>query len=182
MMLISKNQSSDFDDELEICADRFGISFPEELVRFLRKYNGGETPNTTFSINGISSDVKAFYGLGRVKHSYSSIKMKDHGSHRYLPIALDSFGNDIVIDVNSGKVFFNDHEMNSISPLADSIGEFISKCNSIPVNPAMGKSVEERELELIQRGRGNVISNELRKMWQAEIDKYSSLHLEQVEL
>lgn len=42
------------------------------------------------------------------------------------------------------------------------------------------KSVEERENDLIKRGRGNIITEELRNMWRAEIAKNSLLKLEEI--
>ena len=181
-MLISKFPNANFDEELEICSDKLGISFPKELVSFLGKYNGGETPATKFSIHGISSDVRAFYGLGNVTYSYSRVKMVDAGTRRYLPVAFDSFGNEVVMDVESGEIFFYDHETNAINQLTYSLKEFIYACTSEHINPSSCKTVEEREEHLIKHGRGSIITDELRKMWETEIKKFNSINQEEVKL
>lgn len=40
--------------------------------------------------------------------------------------------------------------------------------------------MKEREAILLAKGRGNIITDDLRKMWQAEIDKYESIIQEEV--
>lgn len=57
---------------------------------------------------------------------------------------------------------------------------FIKICNSEPVSSGAVKSVEQRERELIEKGRGNIITDELRDMWRAEIAKYGAMDLENV--
>ena len=179
-MLISKYSCHNFDEELELCSQRLELHFPQAFVDFLRKYNGGETPNTTFSLRGVSSDIRAFYGLGDVKYSFSGIEAILVGTKRYLPIALDSFGNNIVMDVDSGAILFYDHEAGAVKPLAEDFRAFVEACKSEPISPASCKSIAEREQDLIQRGRGSIITDALRQMWQSEIEKYQSISQEKV--
>ena len=101
-------------------------NMPDEMVKFLEKYNGGETPETHFDINGISTDIVGFYGIGSVKYSFSSIKKIYIDDEEYLPIAFDSFGNSIAISMSKGSIVFIDHEQSSaIKKIADSLPEFI---------------------------------------------------------
>ena len=67
-MLISKfgTISKDAISEYE---DVHGIKLPEQYRYFIEKYNGGETPNTSFNLNGVSSDLKGKYGIGKIKFS-----------------------------------------------------------------------------------------------------------------
>ena len=177
-MLISKFGSV---EESEITS--FIPGLPKELVRFLEKYNGGETPETQFDIDGVSSDIVAFYGIGNVKYSYHDVNIIKMQSGKYLPIAFDSFGNQIVVSLKSGSVFFHDHESGKLSKeLAPNLSDFLIKTKSQEINPKHTKSISEREQELINRGRGGIITDALRAMWQNEIDKYSHFHQEEVVL
>ena len=179
-MLISKFGSA---EKSEIIS--FNPDLPKELVRFLEKYNGGETPETQFNMNGVSSDIVAFYGIGNVKYSYNDVDIIQMQGGKYLPIAFDSFGNQIVIALKAGNVFFyyHDHERSKLSKeLAPNFSAFLSEVNSQEINPKHTKPIPEREQDLINRGHGGNITDELRAMWQNEIDKYSHFHQEKVVL
>lgn len=101
-----------------------------------------------------------------------------------LPIAGDSFGNYIVIGLgsdNNGKIFFCDHEKgNEKEYIAENLKVFLQYCESEEIDPASKLSIREREEALISRGSGNVITEGLRQIWQAEIDKYKNLIQEEV--
>ena len=154
---------------------------PDEMVKFLEKYNGGETPATHFDINGVSTDIVGFYGIGNVKYSFDSITEIHIDDEEYLPIAFDSFGNYIAISIGNGSIVFVDHEQSSsLKKLTDNLPEFISKVKSDPINPNRIKTIEDRERDMISRGRGQLITDELRTLWQKEIDKYSNLNQETV--
>ena len=62
-MLISRFSEHATDDQIAAFSDMLGVELPPKLQLFLKKYNGGETPETSFACNGISSDILAFYGL-----------------------------------------------------------------------------------------------------------------------
>jgi hypothetical protein len=53
-------------------------------------------------------------------------------------------------------------------------------CKSEKTNDASKRTIKEREDALIAKGRGNIITDDLRKMWQAEIDKYGNMTQEEV--
>ena len=84
------------------------------------------------------------------------------------------------MELGSGHVFFYDHETGSVKHLAQCFREFIDACKSEVIHPASRKSVQEREADMIRRGRQSVITDALRKMWQDEYDKYSAIELEEV--
>jgi len=154
---------------------------PDGPVSFLEKYNGGETPETSFDLNGVSSDIVAFYGIGDVKYSFRNVSLQEVDGVKYLPIAFDSFGNHIAVLPGEESIYFLDHEKagNPIR-IADSFAAFIAQVKSTPLNPNHTKSIQEREQALIDRSRGHIITDELRNMWQKEIDKYSQIHQEEV--
>lgn len=178
-MLISKfgTISRDAISEYE---DIHGIKLPEQYRYFIEKYNGGETPNTNFNFKGVSSDLKGMYGIGKVKFSLESVKVEEIQGKSYLPIGIDSFGNDILIGLRDGAIFFKNHENGQCRGIASSLKEFFDGCMSQAIKKSAIKSVEERERDLISRGRGEIITDALRDMWRVEINKYGSLSQEEV--
>ena len=69
-MLISKFGAADIKEMLEAYEDIIGEKLPDQIRRFIEKYNGGETPNTHLKCVDLSSDLKALYFLGKVKYSF----------------------------------------------------------------------------------------------------------------
>lgn len=176
-MLISKFQKTSAEEIVRQLGH-----IPQQLQMFLEKYNGGETPETSFSIGNISSDIVGFYGIGAVKYSYSDVSTVRYKDTVFLPIAFDSFGNQIVISIEDGEIRFLDHEKeNEPAMLCRNLHEFIDNVQSSPVNPNHVKPVEQREEELRARGKENIISDALRDLWKKEIAKYSNIHQEPVE-
>lgn len=179
-MLISKFGGNGIPDKIEEFEDLIGKEMPNQLRDFLLKYNGGETPNTKFDNGEISSDVKVFWGMGVAQYVYSADMLFEYNENNMLSFATDSFGNAYCIDVITGEIFFSDHEKNTVKKIAEDLREFIGRCKSNGINPSSVKSVEERERDLIKRGRGVVITDALREMWRAEIAKYSLMKQEEV--
>ena len=91
---------------------------------------------------------------------------------------VDADGN--IVDLQSGAMFFMDHEKEDLNQLTVDLHSFIEICEGKHINPASLRTVEEREQALIEKGRGNVITEALRDMWRAEIEKYSSIKQEEV--
>ena len=181
-MLISKFGGQDIMKKVEGLEKKIGQKLPSQLYDFLIKYNGGQTVNTHFSDNQVSTDIKGFLGLGEVKYSYDDVEVLSFQDEEYLPIAMSSFGDDIMINLESGKIFFKNHENAILEEVAEDLRGFIKNCESEGINPDSLKSVEEREQDLIKRGYGSIITPELREMWRAEIDKYSAVKEEEVNI
>lgn len=183
-MLISKFTNHDIEDQIVCMEKKYSIIIPIQYKEFLYKYNGGYTPKTKFRVGKISSDIRGFYGVGDVKLSLNSINLREWLGMNLLPIACDSFGNHIVIglgDGNNGKIYFCDHEKgNKIDYIAEDVKSFIRCCKSEKISAASIKTIKEREEALIANGRGAIIDDALRQMWQAEIDKYSGMVQEEV--
>lgn len=94
------------------------------------KYNGGYTPKTKFKVGKISTDIRGFYGVGNVKLSFDTIEIREWIDKSFLPIAIDSFGNYLLIglenDIN-GKIFFCNHEAgNKVECIAEDLKEFLN--------------------------------------------------------
>lgn len=182
-MLISKNIVNP--SEVDEFAKKRGYNLPSDLDKFLKKYNGGNTPNTSVKTSIVSSDVRAFYGVGmNLVCSLNNVQVIDKNGIIYLPIAVDSFGNTFVVDITSNTgVYFVDHEKNrELELVAESFKSFIKICKSEPIKEASKKTPKEREELLISKGKGSNITDGLRKMWQDEYDKYKGIIQEEVKL
>ena len=164
----------------------YRVEFPSDHEEFLVKYNGGESLDTEFHIKKVEADVDHFFGIGNVKYSIHNEDLPEWLERGVLPIAEDSFGNYIVMDVKKdpGAVFFADHEEEfSFTPLTATFKDFIRRCHSEKVNLANAtKPIAQRETELIERGYGANITDGLRQAWQNEIDKYTGVVLDKVQL
>lgn len=182
-MLISKNEVNP--SAVDDFARNKGYTLPVDFEKFLKKYNGGITPNTSVKTLNISSDVRAFYGIGKnLQYSLDTVQSFDKNGTIYLPIAVDSFGNYFVIDItgNTG-VFFIDHEKNrKLEYITGSFKDFVQLCKSELIKEIAKKSPKEREELLISKGKGANITEGLRKMWQVEYEKYKGMIREEVTL
>ena len=183
-MLISKFLKCNVEEQIIDIERQYQIILPVQYRNFLKKYNGGYTPKTKFKAGKFSSDLRGFLGIGDVKLSMDNVKLGDFLEKNIFPIAYDSFGNYIVIGVsndNAGKIFFCDNENgNKAEYITENLKKFIECCKSEKISEASRRSIKEREEALIAKGRGNIITDDLRKMWQTEIDKYGSMIQEEV--
>ena len=162
----------------------YQVTFPEKYRAFLCSYNGGFTPKTRFKKGKIASDLRGFYGIGEVTLSFDALDMEQWVCRSIWPAACDSFGNFIVIGLNQerrGKVYFWDHERGgALTQLGDSLPQFAGLCKSERIPEGARRSIQEREAALIERGRGGIITDALRSMWQNELDKYGDMVQEEL--
>lgn len=171
---------------MELFEIKNNIKFPSLYADFLKKYNGGYTPKTSFDINGISSDIRYFHGFEANDEDcdFSSlIEFDDFTScinNHYLPIATDSLGNLIVIGIgnnHNGKIYFLDTEIYKYSYLSSDFKNFISKIDS---QDFIMRTIEQRILSM--KDSSISIDDSLIKLWQAEIDKYSDIKQQAVSI
>lgn len=183
-MLIAKFSNCDIEEKVLDFEKRYGIKMPIQYKIFMEKYNGGYTPKTKFKVGKVSSDIHGFFGMGNVKLGLDTSEIEEWVEKKCLPIACDSFGNYIVIGLDNddaGKIYFCDHEKGDKAEfVADNLKEFIGRCKSDKISEASRRSIKEREEALIAKGRGNIITDDLKKMWQAEIDKFGNMIQEEV--
>lgn len=189
-MLISKFDNTNIEKEIEDFEYKYNFKFPDMYKEFLLKYNGGETPKSEFKISKISSDIRAFYGLGKADKYYhfnTFEKISPFGDwlqENIIPIATNVFGDYVMIGIgneNNGKIFFCYHDRsNKPIELAKNFKEFLKQCKSKKIGHI--QTVEERKQKLIKNGNEKNITPALIKIWEEQIYEYANLHQEEIAL
>jgi hypothetical protein len=182
-MLISKygNGSKELIYEFE---KKYSIKFDECYIKFLENYNGGETPNTTFKKGKISETVRYLYGINVEESIEKHMKYYDWREKESIPIGVDNFGNYYAIGIstnNSGIIYFCDHEKGFTKrKIADDLDTFVKKCKSELINERAKRPVEVREKEMLEKGYGHLINEQLRETWKREYEYYKDMVQEEV--
>lgn len=184
-MLISKFETQNMDQRIKEFEEKYQIILPEQYSNFLRKYNGGYTPDTDLYDNGENvNTIPEFYGIGDVPSPLQDYFVDRFIEKDMLPIARDVFGNQIAIGIgkeNQGIIFFCDHERGDFPECEwEDLKTFLDCCHSEVVDKSNIRSVEEREAEMIAQGRGDCVTEAMREVWQHAIDWYNQLNQEEV--
>lgn len=184
-MLIIRQATENIEKEVELFEETYGIIIPEQYRQFLLKYNGGETPETTFRIEKISSNISAFLGLGDAEDNFKNVvELTNLLKSHFLPIAYDLFGNYIVIDLDenrNGEINFCDHENEFKAVfLAKDLKTFVKSVKSKKMDEYYTMSIEEREKRMIANGNADKITDKLRENWKKTVDRYSNAKQERV--
>lgn len=187
-MLISRFNNTNIDKYINDFQTKYKVIIPPEYKNFLLKYNGGKTPESKFKIGKISSDIRGFYGLGECEDNLDYLYLEkihvlqDFLNDNYLPIAVNSFGDYIVIDINvdnkEGVYFYYHDRPKKYIEISENFAEFIKKCKSDKIGKI--SSIEDRKERLIKNGKEANITPGLIELWQKEIDYYSNVHQEQL--
>ncbi|MDF7670803.1 SMI1/KNR4 family protein [Orbaceae bacterium ESL0721] len=188
MLYIFSFDNSNVAEKIALFEETLGIKIPDTYRDFLKKYNGGQTIDAYFDINGESSDIRCFYGFEEQNEycGFSQLMQDDSFTsaieNGYLPIAEDSWGNSIVIgisELNYGEISFYDHEIDTYNYLCPNFKDFISQIESQEYVPL---SIEERIQELKECNSKIQVDDGLVKLWQEEIDELANLKQQKVEL
>jgi len=187
-MLISGFNNNDVERDIKNIQNQYDFEFPEQYNNFLLKYNGGKTPETSFRINKISSDIKGLYGVAKADQFYNYNFYLDKPfflnflADGFVPIGHNSFGDFILIGIgenNMGKIFFYYHDKaGKYIELTQNFIQFIEKCKSTKIGKI--RSIEERIEDMRILGKEDKITPEKLQGWQDEIDSYADL--KQIEL
>jgi len=187
-MLISKFNNENIELDIQNFEEKYTIVMPQEYKKFLMKYNGGQTPKTKFKINQISSDLRGFFGLGEAEKNFSlnlffaDNDLQEYISDEVIPIAKNSYGDYIFTGVGKDKngiIFFKYHDrLKRYLKVSDNLSSFVSRCKSEQIGHV--RSIEERRISMISKGREEFITADLISTWQAEIDKYTNINQEEV--
>ena len=181
-MLISRFTNVS-EEDIKLFQDSINSTLPDQYYRFLLKYNGGETPDTKWT-GKCRSDIKGLYGLkveaswdinDQLKYEKPQELLKDN----LLTIGSNSFGDWFGINLLDGSIWFVYHDKDKKIQIADTFLEFVEKSKSEPIGHI--RTIEERKQSLWDNF-GKEPSDFTLKAWQAEIDKYSNLSQEEIQI
>lgn len=115
-------------DTFEEFKEQYGIEVPEDLQQLVKKANAG-TPSR-FKIMDENGKERVFgavlsYNKGDDDDVYRAMEVEHN--KRYLPFAVDPFGNFFYENTIFGEVLFIDHETGMISKIAESLEEMLRK-------------------------------------------------------
>lgn len=159
MLKIVKFDNTDVSNEVRDFEQKYDLQLPDSYKKFLLKYNGGNTPKSTFKINGVSSDIRAFNGFKNATKEYNFSYLVEMNyfeellENHYLPIATDSFGNQIVITIS---------EKSEYEYLAKTLEEFFANVKS---KKFVVRSIEERINGMKESGSDIEVDEELLGLW-----------------
>ena len=179
MLRIFPYDTEGVDQAIADFEDRFTIKFPEKYKEFLLKYDGGNSLQTSFSINRKTSDRRAFYGCNKASQYNNFQYLIESGfleeilDRGFIPIAKDSFGNSILLgvtDKNFNQLAFFDHEGQLMQPLEINFEDWVAQLKS---KKKKIRTIEERIADMRAVGSKKEITPRLKEIWQEEIDKYA---------
>ena len=136
------------DEDIEKIENILNLKLPQDYKNFLLKTNGGipedevefsfiETNLLTNETYNQGSDIHYFYNNDELLSAYNNLTSEKLIQNVYVPIACDSFGNEILMclenNCNFGSVFFADHESTnpndsfwSLFKISNSFTEFVN--------------------------------------------------------
>lgn len=187
-MLISKFDTTDIEKKVTDLECQYGIILPDQYRQFLYKYNGGETPETSFRLARISSDLSGFWGLGvanvyfQLERYFDCDEISSFVSEGIFPIGKNSFGDLLFIGIQEehlGEILFRYHDRpKSLTTLADSFYDFATKCKSKKIKPC--RTIEERIAGRKAAGIMDAPPPVAIQEWQKEIDRYKNIRQEEL--
>lgn len=185
-MLISKFFKKNVEKNIANFEKKHTIDLPKTYKDFLKKYNGGLTPDTTFR-GKVKTDITGFFGFDtEAQWNIMDLMECEIGKNMLqeglLPIATNSWGDYFGICVSNsdkGAIFFWQHDVRGKKvKIADDFIEFISKAKSEKIGHI--RTIEERKQDMIAANKGNKINDIKIKMWQQEIDYYAGIFQEEI--
>ena len=186
-MLIAKylNPNIDIEKKIELFERKYSVLLPIQYRIFLKRYNGGFTPETKVHVKRFSEIVDAFYGVGNAEWKIEGIfRLSEWIEKGWLPIAYNGWGDYFAIGLNGedeGKIYYFDYQRGYRKKfLADDLKQFFEYCKSGEIDPDVYLTIEEREVDLRANGMEEYITDGLKEAWQEEIDKYKDMVREEV--
>lgn len=107
--------------------DKYEFDFSEALKKFFMDNNGGIPKNNSFEAKGKEYELRCFLSFNddeynSIRKPLESFQEETHG--KIAPIAKDSADNYYCVNVETGKIYFWDHDENLYYCIAESFEEF----------------------------------------------------------
>nr|WP_321232909.1 ankyrin repeat domain-containing protein [uncultured Psychroserpens sp.] len=120
---ITEKDISKFEQDID-------VKLPKDYKKFILKNNGGRPTLNIFETLGgeYESDIQFFFGIteeGIYDLRRNQTNLPNNLIGKFLPIAIDSGGNLILLQLDSNTVHFFDHEIEEIVTISNSFKEFL---------------------------------------------------------
>jgi|GEM_PF-153509 len=128
-------------DDIESAENELGVKFPNTLVDFYKKVNGGyfirncwKTSDDTIYIVGQILPIKHTLTSSKIslENSYSTLSREKMLPIGFIPFAIDFAGNYFCVSAKDGKVYWLSHEHSiedefdkAVTVISDGIKEFV---------------------------------------------------------
>jgi hypothetical protein len=191
VQISNKNNKVGVAEQIMALEAAYDIKLPEDYKRFLLKYNGGDTPETSIYLGkgrGLGeTDVRYFYSVAESDKSFTWLDgldlLDEYLDDSLLPIASDTFGNEFVIgvaDVNRGKVYFYDHELQkTTTELASTFTDFVGMCKT---EIKRGVRTFEMRAQSYREKHGKDADEALQAIWRKQVPEAIELYRDMTEV
>ncbi len=143
-MNIGVSEVIPFSHDADLLECSFDMALPADVREFFNKYNGGK-----LQLNEVKGFARGMAGLNQsIPASEAVREVQSFGFKKgFLPLAWAEGGNYLVVDLNSGEVYFVDHESrDDYQLLASSVPELLASL--VAVAPLMALPSGGRILQI----------------------------------
>lgn len=123
---VSGLKSKTIFDEIQ---NKYNISFPNEMLEFFKKNNGGSPYKKEFMVDDMEYEVRCFLSFNcedynAIQKPLDSFQKETKG--KIVPVAKDSGDSYFCLNVENGKVYYWDKDENNYYKIADTFEAFIN--------------------------------------------------------
>ena len=190
MLQIRPNDMTGVSNYLAELEQQLHIVFPEDYKKFLIKYNGGWTPNTTVYFNDFHFGLNSLYGVGQARNAANINFLMDSDvsvirdefseslSAGFFTIG-DWFGAKYYIGVNPntneyGRIYYMNEDREGYYFVANSFSDFVQLAQTPDFYVG---TVEENKQHMINNGWEDEINEQLIAGWQKRYEERKDVKL-----
>lgn len=123
---VSGLKSKTIFDEIQ---NKYNISFPNEMLEFFKKNNGGSPYKKEFMVDDMAYEVRCFLSFNgedynAIQKPLDSFQKETKG--KIVPVAKDSGDSYFCLNIENEKVYYWDKDENLYYKIADTFETFIN--------------------------------------------------------
>lgn len=116
-------------DAIKKIENKYGIKFPAEMVEFFGLNNGGTPDHRYFFAEEEEFELRSFLSFNEGEHNSIHKPLEyfqKNTKGKIVPLGYDSFDNYFCLNVETGIIYFFDHEDELYYRIFDSFSELIA--------------------------------------------------------
>nr|WP_158231473.1 ankyrin repeat domain-containing protein [Gaetbulibacter sp. 4G1] len=158
-----------------------GVTLPTDYKGFLLENNGGRpNPNIFKTINKeFETDIQFFFGITEgiysIKDNYTQFIKRNN--EEFLPIAIDSGGNLVLLEIKSNNIFYLDKDTEDKFFISDNFSDFISNLYKLEISENdFDRAIRTQDIDYFKNRIENGVSiNEIRNEFNQSLVIVASL-------